>query len=442
MRRDTRLCGCVREDSMIGNVHFRPGPARAALLAIAATLMVAGGTAVAKPGAPIGKPSPSSDPSSRRPPDVPTAVVTAFNPGTVSIALEPVASGFTKPVLVTHAGDGSGRLFVVEQTGRIRILKNGTVLAAPFLDLSRSVSKGGEQGLLGLAFHPSFRTNGKFYVNFTLANGNTAINEYRVTTNADQAEWRTGRRILTIAHPYDNHNGGHLAFGRDGYLYIATGDGGSAGDPQNRAQSLNSLLGKLLRINVNGATVTRPYRVPASNPFVGKAGNDLIWSYGLRNPWRFSFDRATGNLWIGDVGQGRYEEIDRATGATPARGANFGWRVLEGRHCFIPATGCRKTGKVAPIVEYGHAVGGDDNCSVTGGYVYRGPQAILQGAYFFGDFCSGRIWAISSAAASPAAPVQLLNTAYNISSFGEDQAGEVYVANLGGSIFRITGSAR
>ena len=424
------------------NVELKAGPARAALLAVAATLLVAGGTAVAQPGGPVGKPVRSTDPTLVRPPDPSLAAVTAFNPATVAITLDPVAVGFSSPVLVTNAADGSGRLFVVEQTGRIRIVKDGVVAPTPFLDISPSISTGGEQGLLGLAFHPSFKTNGKLYVDFTLGNGNTAINEYRVTTNANRVDWRTGRRVLTIGQPYDNHNGGHIAFGRDGYLYIAMGDGGSAGDPQNRAQNLESLLGKLLRIDVNNATATHPFRVPASNPFVLRTGNDLIWSYGLRNPWRFSFDRATGQLWIGDVGQGRYEEIDRATGTAPGRAANYGWRVLEGRHCYLPGTGCASAGKVAPLVEYSHVSSGDANCAVTGGYVYRGPQTILQGAYLFGDFCSGRIWAINSAAASPAAPTVLLDTAYSISSFGEDEAGEVYVVDLAGGIYRITGSAR
>jgi len=404
-------------------------------------LLVAGGTAIAGTGT-----LPHSGPPAGRGPATPPApvsnVVAPFSPTGVSISLAEVASGFSKPVLVTHANDGSGRVFVVEQTGTIRIVKDGTVLATPFLSLATSISTGGEQGLLGLAFHPSFKTNGKFYVNLTLGNGNTAINEYRVTTNPDHADWRTGRRILTIAQPYANHNGGHLAFGPDGFLYIATGDGGSAGDPGNRAQSLSTLLGKLLRIDVNGTSGTRNYRIPASNPFVGRTGLDEIWSYGLRNPWRFSFDRATGHLWIGDVGQGAWEEIDRGTSVTPARGINFGWRVLEGRHCFNPRTGCSTSGKRAPLVEYAHAVTGEDNCSVTGGYVYRGAQVPLQGAYLFGDYCSGRIWAIDHAATSPAVPTLMLDTTYNISSFGEDEAGEMYVADLGGGrIYRIVATA-
>ncbi|MFL5681095.1 MAG: PQQ-dependent sugar dehydrogenase [Chloroflexota bacterium] len=426
---------------MVRNIKLNPGPARAAGLAIASMLLVAGGTAIAGNGTlPLTGQTPGAGGGGSPAPVV--NVSAPFDPSAVSISLQEVAAGLSNPVLVTNANDGSGRLFVVEQSGKIRIVKNGSVLTTPFLDLTPSVSTGNEQGLLGLAFHPSFKTNGRFFVDLTLANGDTAINEYRVTTDPDRADWRTGKRILTIAQPYDNHNGGHIAFGPDGFLYIATGDGGSAGDPGNRAQSLTTLLGKLLRIDVNGTSGTRNYRIPASNPFVNKAGYDGIWSYGLRNPWRFSFDRATGHLFIGDVGQDSWEEIDRGTSATPGRGVNFGWRVLEGRHCYNPSTGCTSAGKWPPLVAYGHAVTGEDNCSVTGGYVYRGAQTILQGGYFFADFCSGRIWAVDSAATSPATPKLLLDTTYNISSFGEDQAGEVYVADhTGGRIYRIVGAA-
>ncbi|MDQ2965425.1 MAG: PQQ-dependent sugar dehydrogenase, partial [Chloroflexota bacterium] len=337
----------------------------------------------------------------------------------------------------THAGDGLGRLFVVEQTGRIRVIKGGVLLPTAFLNLSASISTGGERGLLGLAFHPQFKTNGKFYVNFTLRNGATAINEYRVASpyTADTAAWQTGRRILTIPQPYSNHNGGNLAFGPDGFLYIGMGDGGSGGDPGNRAQNINNLLGKMLRIDVNGRSGTKQYRIPATNPWVGRVGLDEIWARGLRNPWRFSFDRTTGDLWIGDVGQDRYEEIDfsRAVdGRNAGRSLNYGWRIMEGRHCFNPSR-CSSGGKVLPVAEYSHASG---NCSVTGGYVYRGPDPKLVGGYLYGDFCSGRIWGID--AAGPYTPVLLDDTSLNISSFGEDEAGNVYVVDLGGSIYRLS----
>jgi glucose/arabinose dehydrogenase len=381
--------------------------------------------------------------SATRPAGDAAAAPAAFNPLAVNLTLTSVASGLSSPVLVTHAGDGSGRLFVVEQTGKIKILKGGTVLPTPFLSLSASILAGGEQGLLGLAFHPQFESNGKFYVYITLRNGNNAVNEYRVDApyTADTARWQTGRRIMTISHPtYSNHNGGNLAFGPDGYLYIGTGDGGSSGDPFNRSQNLNSFLGKILRINPNlpNAAGTRNYRIPQTNPYVGRTGLDEIWARGVRNPWRYSFDRANGDLWIGDVGQNRWEEIDRSravSGLNAGRGLNYGWRVMEGRACFNPSTACNKTGKVVPIAVYGHSLG----CSVTGGYVSRGPDALLAGGYIYGDFCSGRIWGFDAAAASPT-PALLKDTTLNISSFGEDEAGNLYVVDLGGSVYLLSGS--
>lgn len=368
----------------------------------------------------------------------------AFDATKVTLGLTRIVGTYSRPVLLTHAGDGTGRLFVVEQTGRIRIVKGAALVTAPFLDLSASISTGGERGLLGLAFHPAFETNKKFYVNLTLANGDTAINEYRWTTNPDRADWRTGRRIMTIDQPYANHNGGHLAFGPDGYLYIGMGDGGGFGDPGNRAQSLTTLLGKVLRIDVNATANGRNYAIPATNPWVNKGGWDEIWAYGLRNPWRWSFDRASGDLWIADVGQGRYEEVNRSSrSAGGGRGANYGWRVMEGRHCYSPPSGCNTKGKVLPLIEYGHVVSGDDNCSVTGGYVYRGSAyPMLHGGYLYGDFCSGRIWAVGATAPSPATPRLMLDTALNITSFGESETGHVYVTSAAGAVYRVTAAWR
>jgi glucose/arabinose dehydrogenase len=364
----------------------------------------------------------------------------AYDPNDVQLSFEMVTDGLTSPLLVTHAGDS--RLFVVEKIGRVRIVKNGVLLTTPFLDLVGAVSGGFEQGLLGLAFHPQYATNGKFYVNFTNLGGNTVVFEYyRSPSNPDRA---TGpaRRLLWIDQPYANHNGGHLAFGPEGYLYIGMGDGGDAGDPENRAQDLSSLHGKLLRIDVNGTSPGKAYRIPADNPFVGLPGLDEIWLLGLRNPWRWSFDRVSGGLWIGDVGQERFEEIHRSfKGAQPAgRGLNFGWSVLEGRLCFNPPSGCDRTGRQMPIVEYSHELG----CSVTGGYVYRGSAyPVLTGGYLFGDYCSGLIWSISTKASSPATPVLLADTDYRISSFGEDAAGELYVTDINsGSVFRIIGTPK
>jgi len=355
-----------------------------------------------------------------------------------AVVLKPVVSGLDSPVYVTSAKDGTGRLFVVEQSGKIRVIKDGILLPTPFLDISSMVLTGTERGALGLAFHPSFRTNGLFYVNWTRRpDGDTAINQYRASsTNPDVAILSTSRRIITIDQPYANHNGGMITFDRYGYLFIGTGDGGSSGDPGNRAQSLNSLLGKILRINVNGTTGGIQYRIPAGNPYVAKKGRDEIWSRGLRNPWRFSFDRVTGDLWIGDVGQAKYEEIDRSTVAGSARGraVNFGWRVMEGRHCYRPATGCNRTGKLYPVVEYTHSEG----CSVTGGYVYRGAAIpSLYGRYVFADYCSGRIWTVPKGGASPMTKALLMDTDMRITSFGEDERGELYVVDHGGAIYRF-----
>ena len=357
----------------------------------------------------------------------------------VSIALAQRASGLSHPVFVTAAPDGSGRLFIVEQTGKIKILKNGTVLAKPFLTETRARMNGGEQGLLGLAFHPDFKTNRKLYVNYTNSSGDSVIREYKASaTNPDVVNTSATRIILKVDQPYANHNGGMLAFSKGGLLYIGFGDGGSAGDPGNRAQSIYTLLGKMLRIDVNGTTSTKHYRIPSSNPYVGKPGLNEIWQRGLRNPWRFSFDRVTGNLWIGDVGQGSWEEVDRAikTSAGPGKGINWGWRVMEGSHCYKPSSGCDTSGKRYPLLDYSHSSG---RCSVTGGYVYRGSAIpALVGGYVFGDFCSGEIWVTDSTAARPAAKTLLLATGFAISSFGEDAAGELYVVDYsGGRVLQI-----
>ena len=369
-----------------------------------------------------------------------TAVAAA--PTSATIKLTTIASGLSKPVFITSARDGTGRTFIVEQGGRILVRKSGSVLATPLLDISGSVSKGGEQGLLGLAFHPSFKTNRKFYVNYTNGSGNTVIREYRTSTsNPDRVESGSGRTVLWIDQPYANHNGGMLAFGPDGYLYIATGDGGSAGDPGNRAQSIDSLLGKILRINVNGSTSTRGYLNPSSNPYVGRSGRNEIWQRGLRNPWRFSFDRKTGSMWIGDVGQYRYEEVNRAikTSTGAGRGVNWGWRVMEGRTCYRPSSGCNTSGKKLPLYVYSHSSNG--RCAVTGGYVYRGSAIpALVGYYVFGDYCSGEIFAVKAGSSYPASKITLRGAGSGrlISSFGESASGELYVVDLNGKIYAIS----
>ena len=347
------------------------------------------------------------------------------------IELQPVAAGLSAPLYLTHAGDRSGRLFVVEQAGTIRIIRSGRILATPFLDIRSRVISGGEQGLLSVAFHPRYATNGRFFVNYTAAGGGPAgksvIAEYRVSAGnpdiADPAE----RVLLEVPDPYPNHNGGLNKFGPDGFLYIGMGDGGSGGDPHNNGQRLEVLLGKLLRIDVDGG---QPYRVPPDNPFVARPGaRGEIWAYGLRNPWRFSFDRATGRLFLADVGQNKWEEIDLIE-----KGQNYGWNIMEGAHCFKPATDCPTAGLRSPIAVYDHAVG----CSITGGYVYRGARLPeLTGRYLFGDYCSGRLWSLTEAGPDRWVIAQLLGTGLNISSFGEDQDGEVYVVDHRGGIYRI-----
>jgi glucose/arabinose dehydrogenase len=347
-----------------------------------------------------------------------------------------VGQGFEAPLLATNAGDGSGRLFVVEQVGRVRILIEGRPQQEPFLDISPLVSAGGERGLLGLAFHPDYGTNGRFFVNYTDTAGDTVIAEYRVSSDPDRADPRSARSILRIDQPYSNHNGGNVIFGPDGYLYIGMGDGGSAGDPHGNGQRLDTLLGKMLRIDVDGA---RPYTVPPDNPFArGRQGRAEIWSLGLRNPWRFSFDRETGDLWIGDVGQGELEEIDRAR---PGRGgSNYGWNVMEGTECFSPSEGCDRAGLVRPIAVYPTALG----CAVVGGYVYRGSRfPALRGGYLFADFCAGVMFALDPQSRSPQEPVVVLETGRPISSFGEDEEGELYVTDLGsGDVLLVTGDPR
>jgi glucose/arabinose dehydrogenase len=371
----------------------------------------------------------------------PAATSAAVVPSRIHLGLVEVATGLSSPLLVTHAGDGSQRMFVVEQTGKVRIIKDGSLVASPFIDLSRSVSRGGEQGLLGMAFHPGYESNGKVYLSYTDLNGTSVIREYRVSSNPDRLNGSSGRTLLRVKQPYANHNGGHIAFGPDGLLYVGLGDGGSGGDPGNRAQSVRTLLGKLLRIDVNRRTGSLQYGIPSSNPYVGRSGLDQIWASGLRNPWRFSFDRATGDLWIGDVGQGNWEEVDRAsarTGRNAGRGLNFGWRAMEGAHCFRPSSGCVRTGKTLPLTEYGHTAG---RCSITGGYVYRGAAyPDLIGAYFFGDYCSGEIWYVDRGAARGVSATRARDTAAQITSFGEDESGELYLTDVGGTVYRLTDS--
>jgi glucose/arabinose dehydrogenase len=345
-----------------------------------------------------------------------------------------VAEGFDAPVLATAAGDGSGRLFVVEQSGRIRIADEAG--ASPmFLDIADQVAFGGEQGLLGLAFHPGFEDNGRFFVDYTDTGGDTVVSEFRVADgDPDRADPSSERVLLRVAQPFANHNGGNLAFGPDGHLYVGLGDGGSGGDPMGNGQRLDTLLGKLLRIDVDARGSRTPYGIPTDNPFVERPGaRPEIWAYGLRNPWRFSFDREAGDLWIGDVGQGNLEEVDRASSGDA--GVNYGWNLMEASACFSPGSGCTERGLTLPVAEYGH----DEGCSITGGFVYRGTRwPALWGAYLFADYCSGTIWGLDAERPGSGPPAVLLETGHSISSFGEDETGELYVTDhAGGQVLRV-----
>ena len=350
-----------------------------------------------------------------------------------SITLAPVITeGLIDPNYLTHAGDD--RLFVVEKPGRIRIIQDGELLTAPFLDISERVeSDFSERGLLSVAFHPNYSENGRFFVNYTNNDGDTVISRFQVTGDPNLADAADETILLTIPQPFPNHNGGLVKFSPDGYLYVGMGDGGAAADPQGNGQNAETLLGAMLRLDVDGGSGDAHYAVPATNPFVNGAGRDEIWATGVRNPWRFSFDRLTGDLFIADVGQNVWEEVNFQP-ANSSGGENYGWDILEGTHCFSDDD-CDNSGTVLPIHEYQHENG---RCSITGGSVYRGQQfPALTGNYFFGDYCTGEIWALTPAETAPW-PVQfLLDTDLNIASFGEDVNGELYVVDLQGGVYQI-----
>ncbi len=352
------------------------------------------------------------------------------------IGVEVVAEGLNRPLILTHAGDGSDRIFIAEQGGQVWILQDGEILPTPFLDvtnlLSSDVNAGGytERGILGLAFHPNFDENNTFFVHYSgTNNGQTVIARYQVSmSNPNVADPNSAEIFFTLAQPFANHNGGELAFGpNDGYLYISLGDGGSANDPLNSGQNKNTLLGTILRVDVDGV----PYAVPEDNPFVDADGADEVWAYGLRNAWKFSFDRATGDMYVADVGQNQWEEVSFQP-ADSEGGINYGWNVFEGTHIF--AGGQTAGDSVLPFFEYDHNQG----CSVTGGYVYRG-EAIsnLQGVYLFGDFCSGQVWASYRTAEDSWETIKYIDLPYEISAFGEDEAGELYVLDHNGTVARF-----
>jgi glucose/arabinose dehydrogenase len=344
------------------------------------------------------------------------------------IRLEPVVSGLSAPVYLT-APAGDARSFVVEQGGRIRVLKGGALLPTPFLDIRDRLSTGGERGLLSMAFHPKYGTNGYFYVNYTDRNGDTRIERYHVGTSPDIADPASAKLILSVKQPYANHNGGLVLFGPDGMLYIGMGDGGSGGDPQGNGQNRNALLGKILRIDVDHGD---PYAIPSNNPHATAGGAKEIWATGMRNPWRFSFDVPSGLLIIGDVGQNAWEEIDAAPAS--AAGLNYGWNTTEGTHCY-GAPMCSKGGLTMPIVEYSHS----DGCSVAGGYVYRGrSMPAFVGTYFYSDYCQGWIRSVKIVNGAATEPKRwTVPSVGSVLSFGMDSAGEIYVLASSGTIYRI-----
>lgn len=342
----------------------------------------------------------------------------------------PVVEGLDRPIGVANAGDGSGRLFVLEQAGEVRVIKGGVLLAEPFLDIRDRVgSNGSERGLLGIAFHPDYRSNGYFYVNYTDLSGNTVIACFQADPAADKADPGSEKELLHVKQPFANHNGGEMVFSPDGYLYLGLGDGGSQGDPFGNGQSVQTLLGKILRIDVDHGD---PYAIPADNPFANGGGRPEIWAYGLRNPWRFSFDQATADLYIADVGQNQWEEIDFLPAGSPG-GANFGWSYREGKHPYkgTPPADLKLTD---PVFEYSHAEG----CAVIGGEVYRGRElAAWEGVYVFGDFCSGRIWGLLHKPDGSWQSARLFDSGISITSFGLSEDGELYLTDYAGRVDKL-----
>ena len=356
-------------------------------------------------------------------------------PGTP--ALTPLSTSLSSPVYATSPPGDLARLFVVEQTGRIRILRHDTLLGTNFLDIHTKISSGGERGLLSVAFHPQYATNGRFYVYFTNPNGDIRIVRYNVSSDPNVADESSADTVIAVAHPsYSNHNGGQLQFGPDGKLYAGLGDGGSGGDPNGNGQNTHALLGKLLRLDVDGAS---GYTIPSDNPFAnGINGAPEVWAYGLRNPWRFSFDRQTGDLYIADVGQDAWEEVNIARGGSFSSGTNYGWNRLEGTHCYPAGTTCSAAGTVVPLLEYGHT---NSACSITGGYVYRGTRVqALAGQYLYADYCAGFVRSfqfVGIDVTNRADWTMQLSPGGQISSFGEDAHGDVYVMTLSGGLYRI-----
>jgi glucose/arabinose dehydrogenase len=389
-------------------------------------------TQTASPGASgAGAASPSAEASQAG------STIPPLPTGPDRLRVELHTAGLTDPIGITHAGDGSGRLFVNERAGRVRVITgDGSLLEEPFVDLSNRVLFGNERGLLGLAFHPDFAANGRLFVHYSRAgDGATVVSELQASTDRDSADPDSERQLLSVAQPFANHNGGQLAFGPDGYLYIGLGDGGSGGDPLGNGQNRNVLLGKILRLDVDRQSAGDPYGIPADNPFAAGgadpgAGLPEIWAYGLRNPWRFSFDPEGGAMYIGDVGQGSWEEIDRQPGDSRG-GENYGWSVMEGRQCF--QFDCDQAPYVKPIAQYSHEVG----CAVAAGHVYRGNEyPELDGVYVFADYCSGIFFTLQIDEGT-ISPKQVLDSELRVTAFGVSETGELYAADLNGAIYRV-----
>ena len=366
----------------------------------------------------------SSSPDSTGPTPIPTSF---------GIVAQQVASGLSSPVYLTSP-PGDSRLFVVEQGGRIRIIENGVLLFAPFLDIADKVGTGGERGLLSVAFHPSFKTNGFFYVYYTGTNGDIRVERYSVlTSTANFANANSAKLIITVPHSSaSNHNGGLLMFGPDGKLYIGVGDGGGAGDPFGNSQNKGTLLASLLRIDVDGGD---PYSIPAGNPYIGISGARAeLWAIGLRNPWRYAFDRVTGMLYVADVGQDKFEEVNVVPATAP--GVNYGWNLMEGLSCYV-ATTCNKTGLQLPVIDYSHS---DGSCSITGGFVYRGSaMPEVAGQYFYSDYCLGflKSFRYDNGAAVDVRDWNLKSIG-SVTSFGEDATGELYMTSANGRVYKLS----
>ena len=375
----------------------------------------------------------------------------------ISLSSELVSDGFKKPVFVISYPTDASILYVVEQAGRIIVLDSGQKKSKPFFNINKRVVNpfrpGDERGLLGFAFHPDYENNKKFYINYIDNDGHTIVSEF-IAQSKYKADHNSERVLLKLEQPYGNHNGGHIEFGKDGYLYIAIGDGGAAGDPLDSGQDLTSLFGKVIRIDINGS----PYSIPKSNPFYGiKNAREEIWAWGLRNVWRFSFDKKTGDIYYGDVGQNKWEEVNFEP-ASSSGGNNYGWRQMEASYCFEPKENCIRDGMVLPIIEYPNdayhpafALGRKnqlnvEGCSVTGGYVYRGEKLKgFEGVYFFGDYCSGNIWSFkvkdgkANAFKNRTEEINIADGEFTnyISSFGQDADGEIYIVDYNGAVYKI-----